>query len=498
MDQITFAPLSLDEIGDAIDRITIRSLPGEEIPEGDIVIGSRNERKRVSKKWLLEVASNPNIDTSGFCTTFAKYMTLYLNGRNRIGLVDHQGAGDLQQDPISSFQVLFRDDAKRAELRRIVFEAFGVYLAIDPTNIGTLRLRLSGRPPINAVEERGLHAGAVEFHSKAILIDSASDGVKAFIGIMAEIIAGEPLVLLIDEPEAFLHPSLAFSLGREIATTTIGSKKRLFVSTHSPTFVMGCIQSSAPINIVRLTYRNQTPTARLLSSNTILKLMRNPLLRSTGVMSALFYESVVVTGSDADRAFYQEINERLLRFRPDWGIPNCLFLNAQNKQTVQVILRPLRELGIPGAGIVDIDILKEGGTVWSGFLDGGFVPEIEKQSLAVTRSAILKCLGQTGKNMKRDGGIDLLRGSDKEAAANLFDRLDDYGLFVVRGGEVECWLNHLGVKGHTPSWLVQVFEKMGERPESEDYVRPTGGDVWAFLSSVKGWLSNQQRKGIPG
>ena len=67
--------------------------------------------------------------------------------------------------------------------------------------------------------------------------------------------------------------------------------------------------------------------------------------------------------------------KRLLRFKPEWGIPNCLFLNAQNKQTVRTVIRPLRQLGIPAAGIVDIDVLKDGGSVWTDFLASGFVPD---------------------------------------------------------------------------------------------------------------------------
>jgi predicted ATP-dependent endonuclease of OLD family len=42
-----------------------------------------------------------------------------------------------------------------------------------------------------------------------------SDGVRAFTGIITEVIAGDPNILLIDEPEAFLHPSLAYKLGKE-------------------------------------------------------------------------------------------------------------------------------------------------------------------------------------------------------------------------------------------------------------------------------------------
>lgn len=45
--------------------------------------------------------------------------------------------------------------------------------------------------------------------------------------------------------------------------------------------------------------------------------------------------------------------------------------------------------------------------------------------------------------MKGNGGIDIFSGSDKEAANNLFDKLAEYGLFVVRKGELESWLSHL-------------------------------------------------------
>jgi AAA domain, putative AbiEii toxin, Type IV TA system len=190
--------------------------------------------------------------------------------------------------------------------------------------------------------------------------------------MIIEILAGNPDILLIDEPEAFLHPSLAFSLGRDVAQISQVSGKHLFVSTHSAQFVMGCIQSGVPVNIVRLTYRNNAATARLLPNDELLALMRNPLLRSTGVIAGLFYEFVVVTEADADRAFYQEINERLLRENPPRGIANCLFLNAQNKQTVQTILKPLRKLGIPAAGIIDVDVLKEGGGVWTSLLESLF------------------------------------------------------------------------------------------------------------------------------
>lgn len=383
------------------------------------------------------------------------------------------------------------------EVRRIIHDAFGFYFVIDQTNIGHFRLRLSERAPVQNSEERGIDDAAVQFHSRAMLIDHASDGIKAFTGIITEAIAGDPGIILVDEPEAFLHPSLAFKLGLELSSAAGRSDKRVLASTHSPFFLMGCIQSGVPINIVRLTYRNGSATARTLPSDEIVALMRNPLLRSTNVLAGLFSEFVVVTEADTDRAFYQEINERLLRFAPDKGVPNCLFLHAQNKQTIPTIVRPLRKLGIPAAAITDVDVLKDGGTVWSKLLDGTGFPEIEKSALSTLRASVKSAMDATGRNMKRDGGLSILSGQELEGAENLIQRLASYGVFVVPGGELECWLKQLGATGHGPAWLIQLFELMGEDSETTGYVMPAEGDVWKFLEGVRGWLIDPTRRGIP-
>lgn len=497
LEEAEFSGLAENQALAAIDHIRQPPNLNEALQVDHIIVGGRNGRIQVQLEQIKNAVINPASNVPGFCQWFLKFATLILDGKSRINLVQQQPAGDLQAAPQSSFQLLFRDDNKRNEVRRIVRDAFGMYFVIDPTNLGQLRIRLSKNAPETDVQERGIHDAAVQFHKKAQLIDEASDGVKAFTGIVTEVMAGDPKVILIDEPEAFLHPSLAALLGNEVSRAALSANKRVFVSTHSPTFVMGCIQSGAPVNIIRLTYRDSVATARLLRSDDILTLMRNPLLRSTGVLSGLFYEFVVVTESDADRAFYQEINERLLRYKPEWGIPNCLFINAQNKQTIRTIIKPLRELGIPAAGIVDVDVLKDGGATWAQLLASGFVPEISRTPLGQIRSALKTAMDATGRDMKRDGGISILGKEDKEAAENLFSQLAEYGIFVVPGGELESWLLTLQASGHGPSWLIEVFEKMGEDPEAAGYLTPSTDDVWAFMGNVKTWLVSASRKGIP-
>ncbi|PHS37723.1 MAG: ATPase [Sulfurovum sp.] len=499
IEDIILQSMEEEEFETKLSHLEKEPKPSEVLAEGNIVIGKYNDRMVIPRINLLQSITQNNNGhfKHWFCQWFLKFNTLLLDGQGRMQLTKDQKGGDLQSPPQNSLSALFRDDDKRQEVKRIVYDAFKLYFVIDPTDLGNLKVRLSEEAPETTIIERGVHAEAVAFHSQAKWIGDLSDGVKAFTGIILELISGDPMVLLVDEPEAFLHPPLSYKLGKEVAISASNQNKNIFVSTHSSNFIMGCVQSGVPVNIVRLTYSENTPTARLLPNESLLTFMRNPLLRSTGVLDGLFYESVVVTESDADRAFYQEINDRLLKFSPERGIPNCLFINAQNKQTIHQIIKPLRKLGIPAIAIVDIDILKEGGQVWSSFLSSGFVPPMQQTPLGSIRLSIKQKFEELAIDMKRDGGVSALTGDDKETAHNLFNQLADYGLFAVRNGELEYWLQDLEATGHGPRWLVNIFEKMGEDHDSESYIKPSAGDVWDFIGKIKDWSISTDRRGIP-
>ena len=164
---------------------------------------------------------------------------------------------------------------------------------------------------------------------------------------------------------------------------------------------------------------------------------------------------------------------------------------------MQTIIRPLRQLGIPAAGIVDIDVLKDGGSNWTSLLSSANVPAISHGSLATMRTAVKQAMDNTGRDMKREGGVGILPQAEREAALNLLKQLGEYGICVVPGGELESWLPGLGATGHGPSWLISVFEKMGEDTEADNYLRPSANDVWGFIYGVKAWLVDSGRKGIP-
>jgi ABC-type cobalamin/Fe3+-siderophores transport system ATPase subunit len=463
------------------------------------------EKRQIYLEGVIEAAQDPitHRGPSAFAE-LRRFFTLRLDGQTRLNLLKDSKAGDLQEDFTSStLEKLFRNNDLRTQVRQIINDAIGRYLVIDPTLLGQLRVRFSNRAPASEGEERGITAEAVAFHRAADPIAKVSDGIRAFAGIITTLIAGDPKVILIDEPEAFLHPALAMKLGKEMGRSANDPNKRLFVSTHSASFIMGCIQSGSPINIVRLTYKDGIGTTRVLEPNKLLHLMRNPMLRSTGVIEGLFFEAVVVTEADADRAFYQEVNERLRSTGDSRGINNCLFLNAQNKQTVWDIVQPLRELGIPAVGIIDLDMVKDQGTNFGKIMKGAFVPEVQHSSMGQLRGQLNQKFNEVtlpaGKTTwKNLGGINLLGQADKQGANNFFDQLEQYGVFVVRVGELEDWLPSLGVSAsNKKEWLPAVFTAMGEDPNAGNYVRPIQGDVWDFVGQIKNWFDNPTRLGIP-
>ena len=464
-------------------------------PEGHVSIARLNpngglEHTMLNLDGLYSIAE-AKTDKRWFATQFLKYGVIRLDGRSRFNLTNDQSAGDILNPAQNIIGKLFQDESARGSARALIYDAFRLNLIVDPTNLGTFRLRLT--PETALSDEQSLNQDARAFHSRATHIKEASDGVQAYVGIITAVVAGEYHTILMDEPEAFLHPPLARKLGRQLAGLAMSRSGSLLASTHSADFLLGCIQGSQDVRVVRLEYQNGKSKGRLVDSNKLRSLFQNPLMRSTNATSALFYDGVIVTESDNDRAFYSEIYYRLSEEEPD--LPSILFVNAQNKQTIKDVVGPLRQFGVPAAAISDIDILKDGGTTWMQWIDAAQMPDPLRAGYQAQRQAVLNEFQTTGKDMKRDGGTEILEGSSRAAVDQLFDDLNSYGIFPVRSGELESWLRPLGVTGAKTKWTIAMLKALGDDPTSDSYVRPGADDVWAFMRTAINWIADPARKG---
>src|SRR6185437_5488183 len=106
---------------------------------------TRGQRGQINRQAFLNFVQNPAANEPMFCQWFLAHNTLMLDGRNRINLIIEQNTGDPQAGPQSSFQVLFRDNARRSEVRRIVAEALGTHFVLDATEFA---LGSRGTPPV--------------------------------------------------------------------------------------------------------------------------------------------------------------------------------------------------------------------------------------------------------------------------------------------------------------------------------------------------------------
>jgi len=426
---------------------------------------------------------------------YVSRLTLSLDGARRLSLVDEQERGDLVGLPANHLAALFKNDAARSALRELVHDAFGLYFVIDPTHGSKLRVRLSETPPEDSMTEQALDARARGFHAKAAQIDSFSDGVKAFCGVAAAMVSSEYRIILVDEPDAFLHPTLGRRLGKEMVRLAAERSGNVFTSTHSSAFLMGCMESGKPVCVVRLTYDRPNATARLLPVDGIRRLMRDPLLRSTKVLEALFCRAAVVTESDADRALYEEVNNRL-ELSSGIYVRDSVFLNAQNKQTVRTIVEVLRPLGIPAAAIVDFDILK--GSDLSDLMRVCHVPFGIAQGVNQMKATLLQALASSGEGWEQRGA-STLSGPARETCDGMLSLLREYGIFIVPVGELENWLTSIGAvpSNNKPRWLAHTFGLLGDDPDAESYVMPAAGDVWEFLRAIARWVSADDHKGMP-
>lgn len=481
------------DVAKAIDRMQRFQRPG--VSSSEVIFGRLNaqgtlEATTINREELSEIITSAE-NKDWLLKQFSRWGTIRLDGRTRFDLTNDQRGGDLLDPPESILALLFTDEDARAQVKQLVWEAFALHFVIDPTNLGQLRIRLSKAAPKE--DEQSLGATAREFFRSAQHISEASDGVQAFIGLVTAICSGEFHTILVDEPEAFLHPPLARLLGRNLTEITTRRKGSLIVSTHSSDFLMGCLQASADVRVVRLTYQEGKSSASMIDSQALSDLYRKPLMRSSNVISGLFHDGVVICESDNDRAFYSEIYHRITLL--ERGLPSLLFVNAQNKQTIRDILEPLRAFGVPAAATVDIDMIKEGGTPWMSWLQAARFPERLRDSLAAQRRDIKEAFDSANLNMK-DGGVSLLSSSDRDAAIDLFDRFAEYGVFVVQRGELEKWLPELTVPGKGTEWTVAMLEKLGSDPANPGYVQPTTEDVWAYLRKVASWVMDPQRKGL--
>jgi energy-coupling factor transporter ATP-binding protein EcfA2 len=436
-----------------------------------VFVGPNNSGKSVALREIESRDGNTIIvaDASG-----DRGLTTRLDGLGRLTLLSQQRSESLHEPTQMLTRLLVNAD-NRERVRATILDAFGVHFVIDPTSMQSFEPRLSNvAPPANI--ENSLDAAAREFFLAAKRIEDFSDGVRAFAGIVTALLATDYRLVLIDEPEAFLHPPLSRKLGRFVAELAREREGNVIAATHSADFLLGAVTSGVPVNIVRLTWDGEVATARLMPASEIATITRDPFMRTARVLDAVFHRGAVVCEADADRAFYDEVHSQL-----DAG-QDVVFLNANGKDALARVIGPLRRFGIPAAAVADLDLIEHDG--FEALLEACAVPRLTAEALETLRAHVQQRFTALMLRPRTAGMAGLTKSAQAEARL-LLDQLATYGIFLVPAGELEQWLPNVAGKGN---WLQRAFETMHDAHT---------GAVQDFIRAVARWIHDPNRRGMP-
>lgn len=219
----------------------------------------------------------PGTDLSLHCQTQAMpHYVARLDGQSRFGLSEPRSLTSLREPPSNHLMAILRDPELHSRVDSMVEQAFGLHFVVDMTQPPTLQVALSEDGPPPNWHERLLAEDVIAYQRDATPVSAFSDGVKVYTGLVSAVQSLPHLLMLVDEPEAFLHPTLVRRLGGDLAAVARERHASLIAATHSADFLMGCVGEVPETTIVRLTYERGVPTTRVLDRQSVSRLVSEP------------------------------------------------------------------------------------------------------------------------------------------------------------------------------------------------------------------------------
>ena len=361
---------------------------------------------------------------------------------------------------------LYRDGDLEQELSHLAEESFGTTLTLDRTN-ADVRLRIGG---VDGVEVPPIDHPTVEYADAVAQLPSLEqqgDGIKSFLGLALIVITGEVDVVVVDEPEAFLHPAQAKSLGRWLAGQAALRGIQVLVATHDRDFVLGLLEAANDVHvtIVRVTRTANETHLRQLTATDLQTIWSDPVLRYSNVLQGLFYDRVCVCEADADCRFYAAVLDNLAdQTGARMVADNLMFVPSGGKQRIASLARPLTSLGVKSVVIADFDVLNNRATLQSIVASVGGEWTDTMNEDYVTLADAINGAG-LWPEVKIQGLAAVPSGLPNAAAVALLDALGRQLVLIVPVGELESFDRTIGVEG--AAWVSAMLEAHRHQSNAE-------------------------------
>jgi hypothetical protein len=435
-------------------------------------------------------------------THLAGFLVHYADVMQRISFAGGVGQrGDIAEPPTNPLHYLQDDPALLEEVTGLSRQIFRKDLTLDRLS-GNLQLRV-GKTGVTAPSVEAVTREYRDALVELPLLATQGDGMRSLLGLLLPVVTATYPIIVVDEPEAFLHPPQAAALGRELARLARNRGLQVVTATHDRNFLSGLLESEVDVSVIRLSRQDDTTTAHQLEADSLRRVWNDPVLRYGNVLDGLFHRLVVLAEADPDCRYYAAALDAANDTEP-LAIPpsEVLFVPCGGKDGMPKVARALNAVRVPVVASPDLDILDDEGKLralvetfggeWSTFAADY---RLATEPFRANRSAVLashvrravdSVLEQHGdspytyevraevmanlrlsespwKALKVYGQL-AFKGQQAEAAERLLASLDDIGVVALRVGELENLAPAIGV-GKGPAWLPKALEREAHKNE---------------------------------
>ncbi len=192
-----------------------------------------------------------------------------------------------------------------------------------------------------------------------VSIERAASGLYEILFLLTTIIGESEKVLLLDEPELHLHPSMQKRIGSLICDLAASNENQVLMITHSPYFV----QWSMANTTWRLTRTEKGTEARNLGSVLSKLKVADTIQRlsSTDIRALLFSRGVILVEGIKDKIALELLDSYLSREGQGVGLEEAEWsvIDMGGKGSLAMFLSLADKLGVNCLAIVDRDALMQ-------------------------------------------------------------------------------------------------------------------------------------------
>ena len=256
-------------------------------------------------------------------------------------------------------------------------------------------------------------------------------------------------VLLIDEPEIHLYPSVKRKFGNALGEISKKNQKQFFCVTHDSDFLQGVFDSKCNATIIKI--KKNGKKREIIHKHFDRKVQYLAGQNQTPFLQIPFLDAVIVVEGSTDRFVYEHVffeNQFLSDIE-------YKFISSGGKDSISNPVRIATDLKVPYAIILDIENLKD--------KDNAHLLKLARVQEVTGLQEEITDIGAKLKGIDNFlvSGLDAIKDTKlKDRIAKLVVLLKSIGIFIVYKGTLESWGQIISEKKNTfPERFIEEYAK---------------------------------------